>query len=307
MSDSTRRAFLWEAGAFLAVQPFKLVGRAMAEMIEPISTSEKLMYVTTRIVGLSAAGAPVTTGTGFFYTFPHAAANGRVLITNKHVIAGSAITQFVVHAAPKQDVQPPKPTELLTVRAKFSDWVPHPNSNIDLCGLAFGDPANPSNLMPFTSAVTPDILPTPQLLEILGAVEDILMIGYPNGLWDAKNNYPLLRRGITASHPALDFDVDGVATTVIDVAAFPGSSGSPIFIYNNGTVPDKKGNIAIGSRIMFLGVLYKGPIMQSDGRIVVRDIPTAMTPVAQITQMMNLATPLNQKKLSPSSAPYSIM
>ena len=42
----------------------------------------------------------------------------------------------------------------------------------------------------------------------LSAVEEILMIGYPNGLWDAVNNYPLIRRGVTASHPAVDFDVD---------------------------------------------------------------------------------------------------
>jgi hypothetical protein len=26
------------------------------------------------------------------------------------------------------------------------------------------------------------------------------MIGYPNGIWDAKNNLPVIRKGITATH-----------------------------------------------------------------------------------------------------------
>src|ERR1700736_1715142 len=100
------------------------------------------------------------------------------------------------------------------------------------------------------------------------------MVGYPNGLWDEANNYPLIRRGITASHPAVDFQIKGVATTVIDAACFPGSSGSPVILHNTGTYSDKKGNTVIGSRTMLLGVLFSGPTIQADGKIVVRDIPT---------------------------------
>src|SRR3954471_785314 len=86
----------------------------------------------------------------------------------------------------------------------------------------------------FIRSIDPSIIPSDAQLQELSAVEEILMIGYPNGLWDAVNNYPLIRRGVTASHPAVDFDVNGVPTTVIDAACFPGSSGSPVVLHNAG-------------------------------------------------------------------------
>jgi hypothetical protein len=123
------------------------------------------------------------------------------------------------------------------------------------------------------------------------------MVGYPNGLWDAANNYPLIRRGITASHPGVDFDVDGVPVTVIDMACFPGSSGSPIILHNEG-YRDKKGNIMHDrTRTILLGVLFSGPTMQADGKIVVRNIPTVMEPVAQINLMMNLGYIIKSREL----------
>ena len=132
------------------------------------------------------------------------------------------------------------------------------------------------------------MIPSQAQLEELNAAEDILMVGYPNGLWDAKNNYPLMRRGITASHPGVDFDVNGIGTCVVDVACFPGSSGSPVFVYNNGTIIDKSGNVSIASRIFFLGVLYAGPVYQTDGNIVIKEIPTANIPLAEVNLMLNL-------------------
>ena len=47
---------------------------------------------------------------------------------------------------------------------------------------------------------------------------------------------------------------------VIDAACFPGSSGSPVFLYNNGSYRDKVNHgIVLGSRLYFLGILYGGP------------------------------------------------
>jgi hypothetical protein len=162
--------------------------------------------------------------------------------------------------------------------------------------LAVGGTLNQAKA--FYRALDPRIIPSEQQLEELSAVEEILMIGYPNGLWDAVNNYPLIRRGITASHPAVDFDVEGVATTVIDAACFPGSSGSPVLLHNAGTYSDKKGNTTVGTRTMFLGVLFSGPVMQADGKIVIRDIPTALGPVPQISLMLNLGYIVKSKELA---------
>src|SRR5208283_3338677 len=154
------------------------------------------------------------------------------------------------------------------------DWVHHPDPKVDLCALPLADAFN--QVKPFYRTIDPSLIPSQAQLDELSAVEEILMVGYPNGLWDAVNNYPLIRRGITASHPAVDFDVDGAAATVIDAACFPGSSGSPVLLHNAGAYGDKRGNAVVGSRTMLLGVLFSGPLMQADGKIVIRNIPTAV-------------------------------
>lgn len=42
-------------------------------------------------------------------------------------------------------------------------------------------------------------LPDRKLLDDVSALEDIIMVGYPNGIWDEKNNKPIFRKGITAT------------------------------------------------------------------------------------------------------------
>lgn len=245
------------------------------------------MYCTTRIVGQISGSTNLKSGTGFFYNYP--ADEGQqvpVLITNKHVIEGTSALQFIVHTSTIKDAK--KPDGNGAISSIATDWVSHPNPKIDLCAVLVGPAMNTMNPPPFFRTLDPTLIKTQKELENLNAVEDVLMVGYPNGLWDATNNFPLLRRGITASHPAVDFDVDGVPTTVVDVASFPGSSGSPVFIYNNGTISDKKGNTTVGTRVIFLGVLYSGPTFQPDGTIVIKNIPTVSVAVPQVNMMMNL-------------------
>ncbi len=269
-------------------------------MIEPVTVTEQMMYSTARIVGINAAGAAFSTGTGFFYQAPLAGAGDQhvpMLITNKHVIAGVAHAEFMIH----QNLSgAKKPDGNVRVRSEPSEWVQHPNPKVDLCALPVGPVLN--NAKGFFRALDPSIVPSEAQLEELSAVEEILMVGYPNGLWDEANNYPLIRRGITASHPAVDFDVGGVAATVIDAACFPGSSGSPVILYNVGTYSDKKGNTVVGSRTMLLGVLFAGPTMQTDGKIVIRTIPTVDVPVPEIRVMLNLGYIVKARELGALTA-----
>ena len=135
------------------------------------------------------------------------------------------------------------------------------------------------------------LIPTSEQLQQLDAVEDVLMVGYPNGLWDEINNYPLIRKGITATHPAVPFfrhEYPNVPLTVVDIASFGGSSGSPVFIYNQGSYGGKGGNLILGQRLLFLGILFSGPVMLNDGQIVVKEVPTTQVPFARMQTMMNL-------------------
>ena len=296
MVESTRRSLIARG---MAAGVGSLVARnAEAQVIEPKTTTEELMYTTARIVRLDAKGTTLGTGTGFFYSFPAPGSVGRfvpLLVTNKHVIQGATYIEFTVHTASERGAA--KPNGKFKFRAEASGWVPHPDPKVDLCAAPIGQAIDDKKV--FYRTFGPDDVPTGEQLEGLSAVEEILMVGYPRGLWDEINNYPLIRRGITASHPAVDYMVDGAPTIVIDAACFPGSSGSPVVLHNVGSYTDKKsGSLKLGSRTLFLGVLFSGPVYKQDGKIVIRTIPTGEEPVPVINLMMNLGYIVKARELA---------
>jgi hypothetical protein len=296
--DISRRKFIHSLAASVALSQAGLsIRMARALMIEPISAAEQLMYSTVRIDCPIPNTDKSKTGTGFFYDVPTADAgvNVPILVTNKHVIEGTPSANFVVHSATQSGAKKPDSNRNFT--SPTSAWIPHPKTEIDLCALPVAEITNSTSPYPFLRTINPGHTRSQAELEQLNAVEDVLMVGYPIGLWDAANNFPIIRRGITASHPAVDFDVKGVATTVVDIAAFPGSSGSPVFIYNNGAIIDKKNNTTFGTRLIFLGVLYSGPTFQPDGKIAIKDVPTVATAVPVIDTMINLGYLIKAKEV----------
>lgn len=122
------------------------------------------------------------------------------------------------------------------------------------------------------------LIPTEQELADLMALEDVLMIGYPNGIWDSTNNMPIFRRGATATHPKLNYE--GRKEFVIDAACFPGSSGSPVFLYNEGAWSTRQGANIGGTRIKLLGVLFAGPQYTASGEIRIVNVPTQQRALA---------------------------
>lgn len=148
------------------------------------------------------------------------------------------------------------------------DWgiIYHPDSNIDLCAIPiflFLEYRHQSGENFFLRTINHDLIPTETQWKSIEPIEEIFMIGYPDGLWDEHNNMPIVRRGITATAPYLNYN--GKREFLIDAACFPGSSGSPVFLCNNGSYVDKaQKDIIIGSRIHFLGIVYKGPMHKID-------------------------------------------
>lgn len=110
---------------------------------------------------------------------------------------------------------------------------------------------------------------TSDKIDELSALEELVMVGYPIGMWDKRNNLPIFRKGYTWAHPAIDFNEKGIE--LVDMACFLGASGSLIFILNEGGYKDKKGNLNWGmGRIIFLGILFAGPQYDAQGEIVVK-------------------------------------
>ena len=246
------------------------------------------MYSTARIA-TSYSGNVAGSGTGFFFDFD--AKGGRrlpVLITNNHVVKGATTGTITVHLADATGLQPNGETLSLTFSDFESRWIRHPNAEIDMCAMPIGPVIQEiENRRQKVYAIYLDssLVRTDTQLQELDAVCDVLMVGYPNGLWDETHNFPLLRRGITATHPAFDFN--GRPETVIDMACFPGSSGSPVVIYET-WYRDRKGNINMGLRQILLGILYAGPRVTEKGVIITESIPTATRPVSVTPMMMHL-------------------
>lgn len=246
----------------------------------PQSISEKMMYNTVRITTSSGSG------TGSCFNFRADNQDIPVLITNKHVINDNSEeqTSFLLHIANDDGA----PEGNIEINCK-THWYFHPFKDLCFCYLG---PLSEQILKRYGKKVyvvlnDESIIPDKAKLEELSALEEIVMIGYPIGLWDKRNNLPLFRKGCTACHPAIDFNEDGIG--IADIACFPGSSGSPVFLLNENSYKDKKGNNYFGkSRLFLLGFLYAGPQHQATGELIISNIPTQQKITANTPVMVNL-------------------
>ena len=252
-------------------------------MIEPRSLNEQLLYSTLAV--------RTNTGSGSGFIYSHKIPNGLnipMLITNKHVVYGANQVRLVFHLG--EQGRPTGETHTVFAAEQNFRWIDHPSVGVDLCCIPlvpYFDAIKRQGKNPFYISLDESIFPSQQQLEDLTALENVVMVGYPNGLSDEVNNFPLLRRGSTASHPAVDFN--GGPQGMVDMACFPGSSGSPIFLLNEGGYHSKDGSYHIGgTRFYLLGVLTSGPVMRRDGEIEIRTIPTQQVPVPVMELMIHL-------------------
>lgn len=247
-------------------------------MINPEALTEKLLFSTVKIQTQNGSG------TGFFFHFQNGDYLIPVIVTNKHVVHGAQMVELLLHTKSEDGV-----SDINIPVVYQTEWMNHPT--LDLCCTPIApliqhykdDLKQEIYYLPF---VEENILHD-SFLKTLRAMEDIIMIGYPIGLWDDVHNMPLLRKGITSTHPVLDFK--GEKKGVIDAACFPGSSGSPICIINEGGYVDKNGTTNVGGgRFGLLGILFAGPIHNAQGEIIVQEIPTQQVASANTPMMINL-------------------
>ena len=112
------------------------------------------------------------------------------------------------------------------------------------------------------------------------------MVGYPKGMWDDVNNQPIVRRGVTATPPYRDFQ--GERVFLIDCGSVPGSSGSPVFLFNAGAFLNKVGKLELGLRFSLLGILYKWRFYLEEGEIGLRGEPTRQDVISATRIPLNI-------------------
>ncbi len=205
------------------------------------SLAEQLFRVTVRI------HTETKVGTGFLFQPEQGKA---FLVTNRHVIQGAnsvtcllAVEGAVQHTSHDYRMDP-------------AAWHPHPDLRNDVAV----SPLEPIvqdlkkyNISLGNQPVPSGWIPAGLRFAEIDAIEEILFIGYPKGFYDKVNNYPIARRGITATPFMVDYE--GTPKFLIDAEVFPGSSGSPVFLYNAGAYTNRFGGTVSGRRCLFLGII----------------------------------------------------
>jgi V8-like Glu-specific endopeptidase len=264
-----------------------------------MTPAETLMHTTVRLE-CALSDDRVSTGTGFFFSFKiDDKTHVPVIVTNKHVINNSKVGTFVLTKSDDQGEPILGSTERVVLDNFESLWVKHPEENVDLAVFPIAPlyhQAEAKGLKFFAPPIGEDLLPSAEKLADLSGLETITMIGYPNGIWDEKNNMPIVRRGITATNPKHDYN--GLPIFVIDCACFPGSSGSPVLIFDQGGYLDAKGLNLGGGRIILLGVLFAGPQHVAEGEIQTIEVPLAQVPISLSKIPNNLGFVVKARKIA---------
>jgi hypothetical protein len=266
---------------------------------QELSIAEKMLLSTIRIETQTSLGT--CTGTGFFLELKHDPLNNMsvpVVVTNKHVIK-DAKTGKLRFSVEDNDGNPMWGDSYDVTFDNFeSRWIMHPDENIDLCVLPIASihqlVAKQNKRLLYASVILDDIPSDEVLKREYSRIEDITVIGYPDGIWDSVNNNPIVRKGITAT--PLQADFNGASDFLVDVAIYPGSSGSPVYIFNQGAYATSAG-INIGSRVSLVGVIHATFQHRINGSVGVVDVPAAKVPIFESMIPNNLGLAIHARKL----------
>lgn len=256
--------------------------------MEPVSIAENLFFNTVRIETKNEKRKPLV-ATSFIVEYTIEERKYVFLVTNKHVINGmkSGSLYFILEDNKGKPLlgQGYK----LDVAQEFEkEWFGNPNPKIDvaICPLQqLFEKYKPKDKKPYIATIPPYIFLSGEIMKELDALEEVVFVGYPIGLWDTASLLPIIRKGITASPICLDFQ--GQPQFLVDASIFPGSSGSPVFIYNVGWYYKKPSHVVLKNRLIFLGVLSSGYLYKDMNEIVILEEATK-TPFAVSKQMVNL-------------------
>jgi len=195
--------------------------------------AQKLATYTVKIE--TQLGQRPNPGTAFFLDL-RTGTNSleQFLITARHIIdnASSCVIYLSRMERGQRSSFFPKDIQL---PCDLNNWKPHPNRTIDLAALPIRklleDFEKDFELSLYRPTITEDMIVTPEDLSGMGSTDEVLVIGYPNNLYDIRRNLSVFSKGIASTHPGLNFD-DGNAF-LIDAACFQGSSGAPVFSYDS--------------------------------------------------------------------------
>jgi hypothetical protein len=181
---------------------------------------------------------------------------GDFLVTARHVVEAGPTGRMYLHTSSAG-----APVLGNHYRLNVADWASawqfHPDPNVDVAVLPFGpvlQHIKEAKAEVFTRTIQHDLVASDDAMSKLDSLESVAFHGFPMGLFDRAHMLPIARRGVTATPVFIDYEQ--LPAFLIDASVFWGSSGSPVFIADQGSYGTPTGTV-IGSRLLLLGVLSK--------------------------------------------------
>ncbi len=259
---------------------------------------EQMLFTTVRIEGTLADGR-TTTGTGFIFERKIGADRIPFIITNRHVVEGVKNGTIYFHTAEGDE---PKLGNGYKLDVTDFDvmWVFHPDPSVDVAVVPLGPllkTPTDAGVKVFFRSVSQDLLATEAQLLDLSLLQRVVFIGYPNGLWDTANLLPIARTGSIATLPRIAFQ--GRPLFLIDASVFPGSSGSPVFVLDEGGFQDHKGTLHVGeTRLILLGIVAAVYYKTDINDVILAAHAPPSKPVVVDKEMIDLGMVFNRSALA---------
>lgn len=248
------------------------------------STTKKLLFNTLRVDTVLEDGSEGS-GTAFVVGHAHARGSHTFVVTNRHLVEGVRRGGLVF--TQKRNGQPLLGQRFQLDIDDFAQaWFMHPDPSVDLAIIPMRpleQAARSQGVELYYHGIGSHLVPDEAATRALDALEEVLFVGYPSGVWDQVNLMPILRRGTTATPMALDFE--GRAEFLIDAAVYPGSSGSPVFVY----LPDTLRPIqSAGKKFLFAGVVAAVFFRQEANHLVAAPVPANTRSMVMGSEMIDL-------------------
>jgi hypothetical protein len=236
--------------AYAAAEPPMSIGH-----MRPETVKEQLFFVTVRIE--TVKGDQKKVGTGFILEYRPVGASSteKFIVTNKHLIEGATSGNFFFIRSDGKNPQLGKKYDFYFDHFdKY--WFKNPDPAIDVAIMPL-DPIleelHKRDWKIYYRSVDERLIPSPEELKSLDAIEEVIFIGYPSAIFDETNYLPIARRGSSATPISVNYD--GKPCFLIDASVFPGSSGSPVFIADTGASFQKDKGLVLKNRVYFLGIV----------------------------------------------------
>ncbi len=249
------------------------------------SITKKLLFNTIRVDTVLDDGSE---GSGTAFVFSHSSSSGMhtFVVTNRHLVEGVRSGGLVF--TQKKHGQPALGERFQININDFSHaWFLHPDSEVDIAIIPLRpleQAARDQGVELYYHAIDSHLAPDAAALRALDAMEQVIFIGYPSGVWDQINLMPIMRRGTTATPMELNFE--GRPEFLIDAAVYPGSSGSPVFVYQPDALrPAQSGG---GKKFLFAGVVAAVFFREEANQLVPLPVPANNQPMVMGSEMIDL-------------------